>query len=84
MLVDLIQIGNSRGIRLPKFLINQCGIKKTVDIEVVDSNLVLKPVNKARKGWAENILSSSSNNQDNDIKSFESVQNSWDETEWEW
>lgn len=34
MKVDLVRIGNSRGIRIPKPLIEQCGLGETVDLSI--------------------------------------------------
>ncbi len=42
MLLDIIPIGNSQGVRLPKLLIEHCGFEKTVEVEVVDHHLIIK------------------------------------------
>ena len=46
-------IGNSRGIRLPKVLLDKYGFGDAVEAELRDDSLVLKPAKKARDGWEE-------------------------------
>jgi antitoxin MazE len=50
----LIKIGNSQGIRIPQPLIKQAGLQdKEFEIQVVDNGLLITPIKKTRKGWAE-------------------------------
>jgi len=52
--VPVVPIGNSRGIRIPKPLLRQCGIEGDVTIEVVGNTLVIRPVSETpRAGWDE-------------------------------
>ena len=53
MEVNVIKIGNSRGIRLPARLLKQCGIDKKVEIIVDGSIIKLAPVRKVREDWEE-------------------------------
>lgn len=49
----LIRIGNSRGVRLPKPVIEQAGIGEDVQLEVQGSTLVIRALRSTRAGWAE-------------------------------
>ena len=51
MRLELIRIGNSRGIRIPKPLIEQCGLGDVVVARVTPDGLVLAPHRVAREGW---------------------------------
>ena len=52
MLLSVVQIGNSKGIRLPKAIIEQCGIDKELELEVEGGKIVLKPHKRTpRDGW---------------------------------
>jgi len=52
MLVSIVQIGNSKGVRLPKAILEQLQISEKIDLEVENQQIVLKPVkNKPRTGW---------------------------------
>jgi antitoxin MazE len=51
--VDLVRIGNSRGIRIPKPIIEQCGFRDRVSFEVEGDRLIIGPAAVPRSGWAE-------------------------------
>lgn len=51
MLVTLIRIGNSKGVRLPKAVIEQAGLKDEIDLEVKDGKVILSSARPARAGW---------------------------------
>jgi len=53
MKADLIRIGNSRGVRIPKPLIEQVGLGATVELRVENDCLVISPERHARHGWKE-------------------------------
>ena len=47
-------IGNSRGVVIPKIILEQSGIEEVVDMTVVDDKIILsKPKNMVRDGWAQ-------------------------------
>ena len=60
MEVDIIQIGNSRGIRIPKGLLAQCGFGDYAEVSVENNTLVLQPKKTTRKNWA-NIFAATKN-----------------------
>lgn len=49
----LVRIGNSRGIRLPKAVIEQAGLGDEVELRVRKGEVVIARVKKVREGWAE-------------------------------
>ena len=53
MVMDIIKIGNSKGIRLPLAVLKQCGIDTKVELEVKENCIIIKPVKTPRQGWAE-------------------------------
>jgi antitoxin MazE len=56
MVTRLIKIGNSRGIRLPKAIIEQAGLKDEVNVTVREGQIILAPVEEnPRAGWEEAI-----------------------------
>jgi antitoxin MazE len=49
----LIRIGNSRGVRLPKPLIEEAGLDEEVEVQVRGSAVVISSRAAARTGWAD-------------------------------
>ena len=55
MQAQIIPIGNSLGVRLPKSVLASLQLERAsqVDIRTRGGSIVLSPVKKARAGWAE-------------------------------
>lgn len=52
MKANIVSIGNSRGIRIPKSILEQCRIEKDVDLEVEGNKIVIIPLKeRPRKNW---------------------------------
>jgi antitoxin MazE len=49
--ISLISIGNSKGIRLPKTVIEKYNIQDTIELILEKGYIILKPMTAARKGW---------------------------------
>ena len=79
----VVRIGNSKGIRIPKTILEQCNIYDEVELEVEDDCLIVKPPNSVRKGW-EKAFKKMRHNKDDVLLVKEDVSNEWDEKEWEW
>jgi antitoxin MazE len=81
--LKVVQIGNSQGIRLPKPLLEQCGIKKEVEAEAVEGVIVLRPIKKKhRKGWDEAFKEMS--RQGDDQLLMGEGGSDFDESDWQW
>lgn len=53
MRARLVQIGNSRGLRLAKPLLEEAGLTDEVDIRAEAGALIITAVKSPRAGWAE-------------------------------
>lgn len=51
MEISIIKIGNSRGLRLSKDILNQYNIKDKVELVLEKGYIILKPIEEPRKGW---------------------------------
>jgi len=49
----LVRIGNSRGVRLPKALIEEAGLTEEVEIRATGKSIVITPGSRVREGWSE-------------------------------
>ena len=83
MKVELARIGNSRGIRIPKPLIEQCGFSDQVELRVTPEGLVVAPTRRIpRSGWKEAFRDAQPAGRD--ISPAEWPPNSFDREEWHW
>jgi antitoxin MazE len=82
MLVPIVPIGNSKGIRLPKAILEQLQISDKLDLEIEGQRIILKPINRSvREGWVEAFEKMHERNEDTILMPEERM----DETlEWEW
>ena len=82
MQISVIPIGNSRGIRIPKSILQQLHIDDKVELEVHDTELLIRPViNNPRKGWKDAFSEMHKNGDD---KLLISETQDQDDFQWEW
>jgi antitoxin MazE len=78
----LVRIGNSRGVRIPKPLIDQVGLEDEVELRVVDKGIVIEAARAPRAKWAE--AAKLLHERGGDRLLDEPTPTQFDETEWEW
>jgi antitoxin MazE len=84
MKLKIVAIGNSRGVRLPKPLLEQAGIEEEVEVEADGNTLILRSVKKApRQGW-EKAFQVMSEQGDDELLDSKSGASAWDQEDWEW
>lgn len=85
MKTKVIKIGNSRGIRIPKSIIDESGLKNEVELEIEDDKIIIRPISKDREKWDAAFRKIAANNDDILLdKDSLSEQTKWDNEEWEW
>jgi len=82
MKTHLIRVGNSRGVRLPKPLIEEAGLTDAVELRVRDGAIVIAQVARVRSGWAEAARRMRERDEDGLLDS--STPTRFDEGEWKW
>lgn len=65
MQVSVINIGNSKGIRLTKSLLEKYDIKDKIEVILEKGRIVLKPISKPRCNWEKAFQKMHSNSDDN-------------------
>ncbi|HUY85063.1 MAG TPA: hypothetical protein VMU97_00945 [Candidatus Dormibacteraeota bacterium] len=55
MQATIIQIGNSKGVRIPKVLLEESGIEKDIEIKVTPSGLKISPIKKKKSEISETL-----------------------------
>jgi len=83
MRTNLISIGNSRGVRIPKPLIEQCGLGDEIEMEVKDGAIIIHSVHETRKGWEKSFQEMAKEGDDR-LLELTPVSTIWDEKDWEW
>ena len=53
MQISVVQIGNSKGIRLSKTLLEKYHIKDKLEIILENDHIILKPIVQPRKNWED-------------------------------
>ena len=64
MEIPIIKIGNSRGLRLSKTILEKYNIKEKVEIILEKGQIILKPVDAPRKNWEKAFKEMSLNEDD--------------------
>ena len=83
MKTELVRIVNSRGIRIPKPLIEQCGLGETVDLRIENHCLVISPQHKVRHGWGDTFRATA-HVKDDELLLEKMEPNRFDHEEWRW
>ena len=78
----LIRVGNSRGVRIPKLMIDQAGLGEEVSISVRQEGIVISSVQGRRAGWDAAFAAMAA--QGEDLLMDTPRPTKWDDTEWTW
>ena len=82
MLLSVVAIGNSKGIRIPKAILEQCNIRDQLELEVDGGRIILEAVGETpRKDWEKKFQEMATNKDDNLLVADEI---GIDMEEWEW
>lgn len=82
MKAQIIQIGNSQGIRIPKVLLEESRIVGEVDLELHPDGILIRNAQKPRAGWDEEFKALT--DMDDDELAGEDVKSAFDRKEWQW
>ncbi len=77
----IVAIGNSRGIRIPKPLLEQAGLEDDVELHAENGRIVIAAARRPRDGWAEAAASLHARGEDGVL---ETPAPAFDDEEWEW
>lgn len=53
MKIPVIKIGNSKGIRIPKSILEHYEIRNALELILEKGRIILKPTTQPREGWEE-------------------------------
>jgi len=84
MKARVVRIGNSRGIRIPKAIIEQCHLHGSVDLEIQQGQLVIRSATKARAGWDQTFEEMHRHGDDQLMDREPASTSKWDRKDWTW
>jgi antitoxin MazE len=83
MKTTLIPIGNSRGVRIPKPFIQQCGLTEHVEMDVRDGAILIHAPRQPRAGWGA-AFARMARAGDDRLLDDQPTSTRWDEEDWQW
>ncbi len=85
MRTKLVPIGNSKGIRLPRAVIEQCSLGDEIELVVKKDHLIVKSAKKPREGWEEAFKQMHENGDDQILDEADAhAETEVDRREWKW
>lgn len=84
MKARVVRIGNSKGIRIPKSIIEQCHLHGAVDLEIQQGQLVIRSAAKPRAGWDQAFEEMHRLGDDHLVDQESPPASMWDRKEWTW
>ncbi|MSO19545.1 MAG: AbrB/MazE/SpoVT family DNA-binding domain-containing protein [Acidobacteria bacterium] len=82
MMTRIIRIGNSRGVRVPKALLDQANLPEEVELSAEPGRLIVMSAHRPRQGWDEAARLMSSRDEDRLLDAMTPTR--FDKEEWEW
>ena len=83
MKTTLIPIGNSRGVRIPKPFIEQCGLTDDVEMDVLDCMILIHSPRQPRAGWGA-VFERMARLGDDKLLDLQANPTRWDDEDWQW
>ena len=80
----IVNIGNSRGIRIPKLMLDRLEPVDEVELTLEQDQLIVRPVRHARAGWDERFVAMAAAGDDHLLDAENPSVTQWDVEEWEW
>ncbi len=78
----VVKIGNSRGIRIPRALLEQAGLSDEVEMLVEENKLIIRSARLSRQGWEAQFTAMAE--QADDLLLDQTPPTQWDADEWTW
>ena len=80
----IVKIGNSKGVRIPKPILEQLALGEEVELSVRGDQLVIQPSRGPRSGWEEQFKLMAQRGDDRLLDEDAVHSTKWDEDEWQW
>ena len=77
----IVPIGNSKGIRVPKVLLDHADLPDEVELQAEHGRLIVRAARAPRSGWAEAAKTMHARGDD---QVLDAASNRFDDKEWQW
>ena len=84
MKAKLVNIGNSRGVRIPKAFIEQAGLTEDVLLEATNGAILIRAARGNRTGWDAQFAAMANNQDDQLVEGTRLTRTRWEKEEWQW
>ena len=81
MKAQIIRIGNSQGIRIPKTMIEDGKLSGEVELELHEDGLLIRSLQKPRANWDSAFKATSDADDDQHL---DETSTTFDKKEWQW
>ena len=78
----IVRIGNSRGIRVPKLLLDHAALPDEIELRAEPGRIVVSAASRARAGWAAKARAM--HDRGDDVLLDDSTGTRFDQSEWQW
>jgi antitoxin MazE len=83
MKTRIIKIGKSQGVRIPKALLEQSGLRGEVELGAANGQITIR-ARKPRAGWAKLLKQMNKEGHDQLLDEDAHRPTHWEKEEWEW
>ena len=80
---QIVKIGNSKGVRIPKPMLEQCQLVDEVELEARPGQLIVRPAGGPRHGWPA-AFEKMSQYGDDALRDDGDPATKWTRKDWKW
>ncbi|NNE97559.1 MAG: AbrB/MazE/SpoVT family DNA-binding domain-containing protein [Pyrinomonadaceae bacterium] len=84
MKTQIVKIGNSKGIRIPKPILKQCSLDADVELEVRADGLLIKPAKTPRHNWDAAFAAMAETEEDELVLDDTDSNTGFEKEKWRW
>jgi len=82
MKTKLVPIGNSRGVRIPKTMIEEANLIDDVEVKIRDGSIIISSLERTREGWSE--FAKELHKRGSDKLVLKETETKFEKNEWNW
>jgi len=79
----IIKIGDSQGIRIPRFMLEQTNLGAEIELEVQQDRIIVRPARHPRHVWCEVFQAMAELGDDTLLDGDMPIPAAWEEEEWD-